>query len=186
MEMLPFPDDNLIPEIEQLKEAITIIDGGTSYEFNNTQFRSIYTNLARNEHIRWVASLEMLGYTGPKETEQVDMVKCDEAAKIHPGMTAKNDANYQNNQQVYDHMLILSSFKLVSQELGDTKEEFNKARKEAIEKAIEKMLLNAIKKWKLEKKQELEKKRELEKMQKLERKRKLKKALEGILKVFTS
>lgn len=150
MELLPFPDDSLMSDVGQWKEAIKFTSDGTSYQFENTKFKNIYTNLARNEHIRWVASLEMLGYKGPKETEQVGMIECDEAAKIHPGMTAKNDTNYQDNQQAYDHMLIKSSFELVFNKLENTKEEFEKARKDVLEKAIEKLLSNEINKWKSE------------------------------------
>lgn len=140
-DVVPFIDQSLISEIYQLKEAISFTSDGTGYQFktekiNNRDIRLLYTNLARNEHIRWVASLEMLGYTCPKEIEQVGMVECDEAAKIHPGMTGNNDTHYQDNQHAYDHMLIKSSFELIFKELCKTKRSFKKARREALEKAL--------------------------------------------------
>ena len=165
-EVLPFSDEGLVSKIHDLKEAIKFNSDGTSYQFETEQIEgmditSLYINLARNEHLRWVASLEMLGYTAPKRTDPKGMEECDEAAKIHPGLTDKNSTDYQDNQHAYDHVLIRSSFELIYNELKRSKESFVKARKEAIEEAVKKAFIVAIKKQEQEQQEQKKQKKHL-------------------------
>ena len=89
------------------------------------------------------------------------MEECDEAAKIHPGLTDKNSTDYQDNQHAYDHVLIRSSFDLIYNELKRSKESFIKARKEAIEEAVKKAFTVAIKKQEQEQQEQKKQKKHL-------------------------
>lgn len=147
-DLLPFIDKKLIDELHQLKDAILFTDNGSNYLFtssrlNDVDMHTIYRNLARNEHIRWVASMEMLGYSRPDNKKLNSMVKCDEAAKVHPGMADRNNANNQKAQEVFDHMLVKCSFELAYKELLAQRNTFDAIRKELLRDALEKMIQQA-------------------------------------------
>ena len=149
-EMFPFIDKELIDKMHELKNAIIFKDNGSSFLFTNAQVNgldmpTIYRNLAKNEHIRWVASMEMLGYKGPDNQELDNMYKCDEAAKVHPGMVERNDVNDLEAQKTFDHMLIKCSFQLAYDELREQNNAFDAARKEALKNALEMMIKQAQK-----------------------------------------
>lgn len=149
-EIFPFIDKELKDAVHKLQDAIIFSDYGTNILFKNTQvngldMHTIYQNLAKNEHIRWVASMEMLGYAGPDNQELETMDKCDEAAKVHPGMAERNDINDPKAQKTFDCMLIKCSFLLAYNELLEQNNAFDAARKEALKNALEKMIGQAQK-----------------------------------------
>ena len=86
----------------------------------------LYLNLARNEHIRRVACLEMMGYEKPVLGT---IAEPDEAAKIHPCLVDWDDLDEVSsfhNQAVPDHqidfkkldyLIVRSTFKLANNEL---------------------------------------------------------------------
>ena len=150
-EIFPFTDEKLMSVVHDLQDAIIFRDHGNEIIFqrdqvNGRDMHTIYTNLAKNEHIRWVASMEMLGYSGPDDQKLGTMDKCDEAAKVHPGMAERNATNDQKAQKTFDQMLIKCSFKLAYAEIGEQNNAFVAARKEAFKNALEKMMEQALKK----------------------------------------
>lgn len=68
-------DDNNIPRIEGSYDKIM-------YPLLSRVENNIILNLARLEHMRWNASHEMLGYTGPHSTTK-DLHSCDERTREH-------------------------------------------------------------------------------------------------------
>ena len=109
----------------RLRDSITF--DGNRYSFTVSEIDGInipllYRNLARNEHIRWNASHEMLGYTGvnPGTT-----TSCNETAKIHPCLVNWNkldkvsdynneqNPDYQVDYKTYDYIVVKSTFELV-------------------------------------------------------------------------
>lgn len=112
--------------LSQLEEAIKFSENGCQFSFSASSVmgldvQQLYLNLARNEHIRWAASLEMLGYTGaPAGT----LDSCDEAAKVHPCLVDWNQLDavtaYHNrlnpdshiDYKALDYLVIKSTLEL--------------------------------------------------------------------------
>ena len=154
-DMLPFPDKELKDEVEKLKEAHKSTYYGRLFSFpehaifsyltpDDKKHSLIYQNLAINEHLRWVASLEMLGYTGPNEEQKGAMTKCDDVAMVHPGMVEWNDPDNKDKNKAFDHLLVKSSFELADTILKNHEESYEQARSEALKKALIKELKNQI------------------------------------------
>ena len=158
VDMLPFPDKDLKQKVKQFKDSIEFTDEGRSFHLLNhllpfylhfmpgdkdkdyKKLDLIYKNLAINEHLRWVASLEMLGYTGPNNEQKATMTKCDDVAMVHHGMVDWNDPYNKEEYKAFDHLLVKSSFELAYKILQDHEESFEQARSEALKKALIKEL----------------------------------------------
>ena len=153
--MLPFPDKELKDKVEQLKGPNKSIDNGRLFSLpehpilayltpDDKKLSLIYKNLAINEHLRWVASLEMLGYTGPNKKQKAAMTKCDDVAMVHPGMVEWNDPYNKKENKAFDHLLVKSSFNLADTILEKHEESYEQARSEALKKALIKELKKQI------------------------------------------
>lgn len=158
VDMLPFPDKDLKQKVKQFKDSIEFTDEGRSFHLLNhllpfylhfmpgekdqdyKKLDLIYKNLAINEHLRWVASLEMLGYTGPNDEQKATMTQCDDVAMVHHGMVDWNDPYNKEEYKAFDHLLVKSSFELAYKILQDREESFEQARSEALKKALIKEL----------------------------------------------
>lgn len=158
VDMLPFPDKDLKQKVKQFKDSIEFTDEGRSFHLLNhllpfylhfmlgdkdqdyKKLDLIYKNLAINEHLRWVASLEMLGYTCPNDEQKAAMTKCDDVAMVHHGMVDWNDPYNKEEYKALDHLLVKSSFELAYRILQDHEESFEQARSEALKKALIKEL----------------------------------------------
>lgn len=158
VDMLPFPDKDLKQKVKQFKDSIEFTNEGRSFHLLNhllpfylhfmpgekdqgyKKLDLIYKNLAINEHLRWVASLEMLGYTGPNDEQKATMTQCDDVAMVHHGMVDWNDPYNKEEYKAFDHLLVKSSFELAYKILQDREESFEQARSEALKKALIKEL----------------------------------------------
>jgi hypothetical protein len=114
-------DEQQMEKVAQLRDAVSITDGGNKYDFTSSRIddidlRTVYENLARNEHLRWTASLEMLGYQG---AEPGTLQQCDEAAKLHPCLIGWNELDKASlsHYQTLSYLLIKTSFKVAYDEL---------------------------------------------------------------------
>ncbi|MBP5715361.1 MAG: hypothetical protein J6X07_11795 [Prevotella sp.] len=112
----PGEKDNKMDEIRELYDSITFSDEGRKFEIKNNEI--LQTNLARNEHLRWNASHEMLGYMPPSSKEQYS---CNELENTHnclipwedlPEATAihnRYDTDYPVDYQAYDYLVTKTS-----------------------------------------------------------------------------
>lgn len=107
--------EHQLKKLRLLKDAIKFSDNGCKYEFTSStpeleHISMLYENLARNEHIRRTASLEMMGYT---KADPGKVARCDEEAKVHPCMVDWEDldeATRYHNQQIPDHPIDFKAF----------------------------------------------------------------------------
>ena len=117
-------DEKQAELVRQLRDAISFPDNPCSFTVSDLEGMNVpllYRNLARNEHIRWNASHEMLGYTGAKPRT---LKSCDETAKVHPRLIDwnqldevsdyknENNPDHQINYKVKDYLAVLSSFEM--------------------------------------------------------------------------
>ena len=146
-------DEQQLELVKRLSEAIEFTDNGRKVLFPSSQLAGlnvelIYLNLARNEHIRWNASLEMMGYEG---TDPGTAAQCDEAAKIHPCLIGWDYLDkvtaYHNEMcpddkldyKVLDYLAVKASFALAHKQMKEQKEALEQARLEAEELAQRKV-----------------------------------------------
>jgi len=150
--MLPFPGKEVKDRIEQLKGANESSYNGRPFSSSehplfsylmpdDMKLRLIFKNLAINEHLRWVASLEMLGYTGPNEEQKGTMTRCDDVAMIHPGMVEWNDPCNEENK-AFDYQLVKTSFEQAYTILNDQETTYEQTRREVLKNALIKELKN--------------------------------------------
>ena len=114
--VMPGEKQDKMDEISALYNSISFSDEGRKVHINN--FERLHNNLARNEHLRWNASHEMLGYMPPLSPEQFS---CNEMEKTHnclipwenlPKATEihnKFDSDYPVNYQAYDYLVTKTS-----------------------------------------------------------------------------
>ena len=124
-----FKNEKLIARVRKWRSQMTSPDN-----------EKIFLNLARNEHIRWTASLEMLGYKGIQPDTEPD---CYETAKEHPGLVDWNKLD--ENQHAVVKLLVKSSFKLADSILKQQKELFEQARKDALKNILNNTREKALK-----------------------------------------
>lgn len=99
-------------------DGISFKTEGRNYVINQKEFSEIYTNLARTEHLRWMASHEMMGYVPNADT------CCKEIEKSHnclvsweelPAVTESHneaDKDYPVDYIAYDYIVVKTTFML--------------------------------------------------------------------------
>lgn len=127
-------DKQLLPVIDQLKEAIAFKNHGCQIEFTSSEVHGydvplIYLNLARNEHLRRIALLEMLGYEGAKGGAEAQF---DDAGRVHPCLVDwdnLDEVSDKYNQRYPDrpidfkalnYLFIKSTFEVAHEEIQGT------------------------------------------------------------------
>ena len=92
----------------------------------------LHLNMARNEHLRWNASHEMLGYIGAQPRAEFN---CDETAKVHNCLVNwdeldeatqwhnKHEAEYPIDYKAFDYLMVKTSLQLAAQRMGPQESE---------------------------------------------------------------
>lgn len=121
-------------ELNQFIYSIEFKDEGGKYEFTSyfdeKNYKQLYTNLARCEHLRWNASHEMLGYLPPHTAHTETQAGCNESEKTHnclvpwdklPHVTDIHNTlqpEYPVNYQAYDFLVVKTSFEVMKEEIN--------------------------------------------------------------------
>ena len=135
IENLDKPDSR--ERLNELKDAISFQVKGSivTYTLKKSDKLNVpllYLNMARNEHLRWNASHEMLGYVGAEPNADYN---CNETAKVHNCLvnwdeldkaTAwhnKNDTAYPVDYKAFDFLMVKTSLHLAGQRLPQPESE---------------------------------------------------------------
>lgn len=117
--------------VQELNDNMSfpIKDGKRRIEISQSDHKLLITNLAKNEHLRWMASHEMMGY------QANEGFRCDELSKTHNCLVpweklndvskrhndnekrSKTEGWYLVNYQAFDFMVVKTSFEIMCQQL---------------------------------------------------------------------
>lgn len=130
-------DADKLKRLNELTEALSInVQGNkvtcTVKKIGKLNTPLLHLNMARNEHLRWNASHEMLGYIGALPHAEF---KCDETAKVHNCLVNwdeldeatqwhnQNDTKYPVDYKAFDYLMVKTSLQLAAQRLAQQQSE---------------------------------------------------------------
>ena len=123
--------------LNELKDAISFHVKGSKVTYTlktsgKLNVPLLYLNMARNEHLRWNASHEMLGYVGPEPQTEFN---CNETAKVHNCLVNweeldeatrwhnEKDPAYPVDYKAFDYLMVKTSLHLAGQGLPQPESE---------------------------------------------------------------